>query len=106
MSPFQDMTNTPRSTPLPDLVRPSKRPLDDSTTEGQPATKRVDVGENRDPNIDQVTAGTMKCNIQAKSDDALSSRPLKRTIEDAGIADVPSSKRLDTGQQKGIDLTR
>jgi hypothetical protein len=106
MSPLQDMTNAPRSTPLPDSVRPSKRPLDNTTTEGQPTAKRVDVDENRDPNIDQVTAGTMRCNLQAKSDDASSSRPLKRTMEDAGIGDVPSSKRVDTGQQKGIDLTR
>jgi hypothetical protein len=105
-SPLQDMTNSPRSTRLPDPVRPSKRPLDDTTTEGQPTAKRVDVGENRDPNIDQVTAGTMRCNLQAECDDALSSRPLKRTIEGAGIGDVPSSKRVDTGQQKGIDLTR
>ena len=96
-SPFQDMTNAPRSTPLPDPVRPSKRPLDDTTNEGQPTAKRVDVGGNRDPNIDRVTAGTMRCNLQAESDDTLSSRPLKRTIEDVGIGDVSSSKRVDTG---------
>jgi hypothetical protein len=106
ISPLQDMTNASQITALLDSARPPKRPLDDLTTEGQRPAKRLDVGEKRDPNIDQVTAGTTKRSIQAKSDDALSSRPLKRTMEDAGIADVPSSKRVDTGQQKGIDLTR
>jgi hypothetical protein len=102
---LQDMINIPQRAPLPSLARPSKKPLDDNTIQEQLSAKKVDTGENKDPIIEQLTAGTVKCSIQAKSDRALSSRPAKRTMDDAGTAEVPRSKRIDTGNQKGVGLS-